>query len=509
MKNIVILKKLPLLSSIFLTDSCHSFTKFAFAGFALFLFTALPCTASDDKRELNIAADIQKTLKTGMAVWLQTPENKFLSLYTQTSTAHRQGLIILLHDIGGNPDQELVIKKLRQFLPNHHWASLSVQMPLRESGALIVDYYALFPEAKKRLNAAIQFAKAEKAEKVVIVGYGLGALMATYALADKSNDVNGVVLISLPASESGDPLLFISNFNLPILDIYAELDISDVVLSARDRLVAGKNNSAYRQVVLENEGHQYLNSNDLLVKRVYSWVDRVVASQGLAGPAGQKGELGYKGAQGAQGAVGAKGDQGDTGSKGNTGIEGIQGVKGDQGIQGVKGDQGIHGDKGDQGIQGTKGETGPKGNQGLKGDQGIQGSKGNQGLKGETGPKGEQGIKGDQGIQGSKGDTGSQGEKGVEGDLGLKGDMGLKGDTGPKGDPGEKGDQGVKGDIGPKGNIGTKGDRGIKGDIGLKGDQGIQGDQGIKGDFGSKGDDGLKGDQGLKGDTGATGLSGN
>lgn len=350
--------------------------RLAQVSLTLCLCSALPCIASsDEKREADFALDIQKTLKTGTAVWLHTPEKKFLSLYTDTPSTDRQGFIILLHDIGGNPDQELVIKKLRHFVPNHHWASLSVQMPLRESGAAMGDYYDLFPEAKERLIAAIKFAKAEKAEKVVIVGYGLGALMATYALADKSIDVNGVVLISLPVTDNSDTLLFISKFNLPILDIYAELDIPEVVRSARDRLVAGKKNSTYRQVKLENEGHQFLHDDDLLIKRVYSWVDRVVANEGPAGPAGPKGDLGYKGAQGAQGPTGPQGEQGDTGAKGDTGIQGIQGVKGDQGIQGPQGDQGPQGAKGEQGIQGIKGATGPKGDQGLKGDQGIQGPK--------------------------------------------------------------------------------------------------------------------------------------
>ncbi|HCT99430.1 MAG TPA: hypothetical protein DF614_05025, partial [Methylococcaceae bacterium] len=291
--------------------------RLAQVSLTLCLCSALPSIASDEKREADFAGDIQKTLKVGNVVWLQSAEKKFLSLYTDTPTTDRQGFIILLHDIGGNPDQELVIKKLRHFLPNHHWASLSVQMPLRESGASMGDYYDLFPEAKQRIMAAIKFAKSERAEKVVIVGYGLGALMATYSLADKSIDVNGVVLISLPVTENIDPLPFITKFNLPTLDIYAELDIPDVVRSARDRQVAGKKNVTYRQVKLENEGHQFLHDDDLLVKRVYSWIDRVIANEGPAGPAGPKGDVGYKGAQGAPGAQGPKGDQGDQGPKGD------------------------------------------------------------------------------------------------------------------------------------------------------------------------------------------------
>ncbi|MDQ5939112.1 MAG: hypothetical protein QG557_59, partial [Pseudomonadota bacterium] len=54
--------------------------RLAQVSLTLCLCSALPCLASDEKREADFAADIEKTLKTGTAVWLQTPEKKFLSL---------------------------------------------------------------------------------------------------------------------------------------------------------------------------------------------------------------------------------------------------------------------------------------------------------------------------------------------------------------------------------------------------------------------------------------------
>lgn len=255
-------------------------------GLALCLCGALTCVASDDKREAEFAVDIQKTLNVGQAVWLEVDNKKFLNLYTDTAKNPRHGIIILLHDVGGHPNQQAVIKNLRTFFPEHHWATLSIQMPVREAGASAQDYYALFPEAKTRLIAALDFAKKEKAEKVVVVGYGLGGLMASYALADaKNDDVKALVTISLPVPETSEitaqTLSIIPKLTLPMLDIYGALDMPNVVNSARERQVAGKINSTYRQTKIDNEGHLYLHDDGVLVKRIYSWIDKATGSDSM------------------------------------------------------------------------------------------------------------------------------------------------------------------------------------------------------------------------------------
>jgi len=257
--------------------------KLARLSITLCLCSALTCVASDDKREAEFALDIEKKLTNGRIVWLQAQNQKFLSLYTEVATNNPDGIVILLHDIGGHPNQDKVIELLRNFFPEHRWSTLSIQMPLREEGAKIADYYSLFPEAKDRLFSAVTFAKAQKAEKVVIIGYGLGGLMATSALQEKTTNVNGIITISLSSSETDEiyaqTLPFVSSLTLPMLDVYGELDSPDVVYSARERKSIGRTKSKYRQIKLDNEGHLYLNDSGLLVKRIYSWVNRVISNK--------------------------------------------------------------------------------------------------------------------------------------------------------------------------------------------------------------------------------------
>ena len=331
---------------------------------ALYVCSALTCIASDEKREAEFATEIQKTLKVGQAVWLDADGKQFLSLYTDTAKNPRDGVIILLHDIGGHPNQQAVIKSLRTFFPEHYWATLSLQMPMREESAPIQDYYELFPEAKSRLLAGIKFVKAQHIERVVVIGYGLGGLMATYALKDNANGVTSLVTISLPISEEAQTKVFLSKFSLPMLDIYGELDMPDVVNTARERQVAGKANLRYRQVKLDNEGHLFLHDDALLMKRIYSWLDKVLSNEGPPGPRGDRGK---KGIDGLQGIPGPKGDTGPQGEQGEQGIEGVKGVKGDMG---PKGEQGLQGLQGPQGEKGEKGDQGPQGPQGEKGGGG-------------------------------------------------------------------------------------------------------------------------------------------
>jgi hypothetical protein len=84
----------------------------------IYLCNALICQASNEKREAEIAAEIEKTKAVGHVMWLDTKKEKFLSLYTDTTQNNRQGIIILVHDMGGNPNQQSIIKPFRTFFRN-------------------------------------------------------------------------------------------------------------------------------------------------------------------------------------------------------------------------------------------------------------------------------------------------------------------------------------------------------------------------------------------------------
>ena len=240
------------------------------------------CMAYDKKREADFADSINKTLTIGKAVWLETEGEKFLGLYTASEKPNFKGVVIIVHDRDGHPNQQQLIYGLRVFLPEHNWATLALQMPLREADAANKDYFALFPAAAARIQAGIRYAKSEGAENIMVVGYGLGGLMGVYTLSEQAADIKALVAISLPVPitehKAAQTLAFIEKIKMPMLDIYGALDLPDVIESARERRLAAKENTAYRQIKIADEGHAYLHDEGLLVKRIYSWLEVTVGS---------------------------------------------------------------------------------------------------------------------------------------------------------------------------------------------------------------------------------------
>ncbi|MGZ4958052.1 MAG: DUF3530 family protein [Methylomonas sp.] len=241
---------------------------------------ALPANASDTRREQDYAAELQRNPVAGKIVWLQADGRNFLSLYMEAEKSGNANAAIILHDIGEFPDQKPLIHALRTLLPEHHWATLALQMPLREAGAAEADYYLLFAEARGRIEAAVDYLKKNGAKNIAIVGHGLGALMASYAVSGKPDNIAALAAISLAVPEIATAQVqtqsFIKNIALPFLDIYAEFDLPAVADTARLRRMAGKDNPAYRQVQMDGENHAYQQDHERLFKRVYSWLSSTV-----------------------------------------------------------------------------------------------------------------------------------------------------------------------------------------------------------------------------------------
>jgi pimeloyl-ACP methyl ester carboxylesterase len=237
--------------------------------------------ASDSRREQDYATEIQQRLTMGQAVWLKVADQPFLGIYTEAEKTDNSNVVIVLHEMGEHPDAKPLVHRLRTALPLHNWASLSLQMPIRESGARTDDYYPLFDEARDRINAAVEYLLKNGAKHIAIVGYGMGALMAAYRLGDKPNDVMALVSISLPVPQTtasqAQSLELIKKVQLPFLDVYAEFDLPAVIDTTRQRRMAGKDNPVFRQIRMDGEDHGYQQDYELLVKRVYSWLTATVS----------------------------------------------------------------------------------------------------------------------------------------------------------------------------------------------------------------------------------------
>jgi pimeloyl-ACP methyl ester carboxylesterase len=215
-------------------------------------------------------------------LWLEAEGKKFAGLYVETEHQLAKGTVMILHDQGGYPNQLQLIKTLRTQLPMHDWSTLALQMPVREMLARTDDYYDLFPEAKARIEAGIRYLQSNQVDSIVMVGYGLGASMMLYSLAEKNTAVKALVAVSLSVPETNHPatqvLEQIKKIQVPLLDLFAVNDLPNVITTARNRRLAAIANPAYRQAVIHEENHLFSHDEALAVKRIYSWIERTMGS---------------------------------------------------------------------------------------------------------------------------------------------------------------------------------------------------------------------------------------
>jgi len=232
--------------------------------------------AGDSIREFDYATELQQSLPIEQTIWLTAVDHKFLALFLDAEKTDNANAALILHDLGQHPDSKQLVHSLRTELPQHGFASLSLQMPLREIGAAAEEYYPLFDEANARIQAGLAYLRERGAKNIAIVGYGLGANMAAYSLNASAKGVSALTAISISLPGSTRPELnvpeFLQRFALPFLDIYAEFDLPAVVYTARQRRVLARENPVYWQIRLDGFDHSYKQDPLLLVKRVISWL---------------------------------------------------------------------------------------------------------------------------------------------------------------------------------------------------------------------------------------------
>ncbi len=251
-----------------------------FLIFLLFLPTIAAAAGTDAAKEQRWADQIVDSLIDGEAVWLEAQGHRFLAIYTPSDAPEVRGAAILMHGIGAHPDWPEVIHPLRTALPEHGWATLSIQLPILPNDAKAEDYLPLFDEVAPRIAAAVAWLKQQKILNQVLLAHSLGTAMASDYLAGKPDPaIRAYVGISMIESRA-DPRLSnvaaLMKIRLPVLDIYGSLDLDSVrqAATARQRAARAANNRAYAQVEIDGADHFFANREDALLRRIRGWLTR-------------------------------------------------------------------------------------------------------------------------------------------------------------------------------------------------------------------------------------------
>lgn len=224
---------------------------------------------------------VQSHARAGI-VWLGSGKKTFLSLYQEPANSVSSQAAIVLHSMGMHADWPEVIAPIRTQLPEHGWTSLSVQLPLLEPTLGHAEYGGTFKQANERIRTAILYLQDRGYTDIVIIAYSFGATTAVNYLAEFNSVIKALVGISMQPHPFLKPKFDIfdelSTLNLPILDIYADKDISGVLKSTDDRRLAAKKagNGIYKQVVIRAANHYFSGKETDLMREIVAWLNVTV-----------------------------------------------------------------------------------------------------------------------------------------------------------------------------------------------------------------------------------------
>jgi alpha-beta hydrolase superfamily lysophospholipase len=239
----------------------------------LFVFVVLfslsfASSAQDYEKEKRWADDILFGLLVGKAEWLtQKGGHRFLTLYTEAEKS--RGAVIIAHGRGWNPDFELY-GALRTRLAEQGYTTLSIQLPVLPSTAILGLYVPLYPDARERFQLAVDFLKAKGHKNIGIVSHSLGATMANqYLIRTDDTTVKAWVFIGILQG-----LEEMYRIRIPTLDVYGSDDWTVTVWGApeREKQLAKVPGSA--QIMVPGAKHFFERQEDELVKIVAGFLDK-------------------------------------------------------------------------------------------------------------------------------------------------------------------------------------------------------------------------------------------
>lgn len=230
----------------------------------LFSLTAMADSGVPDyAREKKWADEVVPGLVVGDPVYLQTPRghHKFLTLFVPGKA---DKALIVVHGMGIHPDWGMV-GTLRTELADRGYATLSIQMPVLAADAKSEAYLPTFAEASERIAEAVDFLKAKGYTQLAIVSHSMGSRMSGVYLGGKPD-----AAIKSWASLGMSQAVY-TGLKLPILDLYGENDLPQVLVSAdtRKKSLTAK---ASKQLVQPQADHFFTGHEGAMVEAVATFL---------------------------------------------------------------------------------------------------------------------------------------------------------------------------------------------------------------------------------------------
>ena len=230
----------------------------------------------DYEREKRWADSIARTLMIGNAEWLEQKNgHRFLALYTVAEKS--RGAVIVAHGRGWNPDFELY-GTLRTRLAELGYTTLSIQLPVLPSTAILGLYVPLYPDARERFQLAVDFLKAKGHRNIGIVSHSLGATMANqYLIRTDETAVRAWVFIGILQG-----LVETFRIKIPVLDVYGGNDWTVILQGASERNAQVRRIAGSAQIEVAGAKHFFEDREEELLRIIVTFLDKTFGASPVA-----------------------------------------------------------------------------------------------------------------------------------------------------------------------------------------------------------------------------------
>ena len=260
------------------TNYITALTTWALQVFACVLLhiSNVQAVEADHEREQRLAEQTVSTLFIGEPIKLGKTPHEFLALISEPDSTSK-GIVILLHGRGYGPDTEIVIGPLREALTDNGWQTLSLQMPVLSKGKKYYDYVELFPAARERINAAIEYIKQAKIDTMVMLAHSCGGHMAMdWIRHNGDGEIDAFIGLGLGATDYLQPMrkpFPLDKMHIPMLDIFGSEDYPAVHKNAKIRKpIISKNNPVSKQLIIPAANHEFADQNEPMIEAVLAWL---------------------------------------------------------------------------------------------------------------------------------------------------------------------------------------------------------------------------------------------
>ena len=231
--------------------------------------------ASDYAREKKWADEVVPSIVVGDPLYLrQANGHEFLTLFTPVTNA--KSAVLIAHGLGIHPDWGL-IGVLRTALADEGYTTLSIQMPVLANAATGKDYPPTFAEARERLHVAASFLKSKGYSSIAILSHSLGSGM-TYSYLASQPDAAVKAWVNLGMAAYADTFADLSTLKLPVLFLYGERDLPEVLGLVGSHQRNAASGSAVRLQMMPGADHFFTGMDKELLTAISGYLKQVLGN---------------------------------------------------------------------------------------------------------------------------------------------------------------------------------------------------------------------------------------